>query len=360
MRPRKAVFLGGVAADSSNDKRLARACGHVVGRQGYALVHGGYNGLMEHAAAGAAAEGAEVIAVTLAGKGEWGPFNPHVGRELYASSLGQRLDLFFSTTDIVIAMGGGVGTLHEVACAIWYSSNVRRIPVVLAGSRAAHLLDHLVAERWIYHTSTRPVEFLHVVYDESALEGIVSGLADQRQAELADIRQAVLDCASVSGRYVRADGTELANYFDPFRLSSDPGLLHRLAIVMSDVIGHGADAIAAISLGGVPLGTAIASVLHKPLLIVRPHPKPYGTKAQVDGIPRAGTTAVLIDDVVSSGSAMLSARGALAGTGVRVCEAACVLTRGDIGHARLKGLGISLHALVTQAGANGPNAVVAR
>lgn len=349
LRPR-AVFLGGVAADSFVDRELAHACGSVLGRLGYALYHGGYNGLMEDAARGASAEGTDVIAVTLMGKEEWGQLNPYVTRAIYANDLGHRLETFLSTADVVVAMGGGVGTLHEITAAIWYAGNVRPIPVVMAGSRAEALLNALKEQKWIYSTPTRPVDFLHVVHDAEALERILGNAIKQsRERDRTQLQQAILASATVTGRYVRADGTELGRYFDPFRLSGDPALLQRAATAMCDLVAESASAVAAIALGGVPLATCVAGLLHKPLLIVRPQPKAYGTNAQVEGNACAGTEAVLVDDVVSSGSAILSARDALRSVGVRVHEAVCVLSRGSSGRELLRQHGVTLQSLFVRA-----------
>ena len=75
-----------------------------------------------------------MVAVTLNGKEEWGSFNDFVTRAIFLDNLGERMNTLLSNAKIVLAMAGGVGTLHEVTAAIWYAGNVRRIPVALIGS----------------------------------------------------------------------------------------------------------------------------------------------------------------------------------------------------------------------------------
>nr|BEK70298.1 hypothetical protein KPHV_75250 [Kitasatospora purpeofusca] len=68
-----AVFFGGVVPASAQEETLAEEIGRAMAQAGYQLMHGGYNGLMEAAARGAAGQGATVTAVTLIGKhDEWG------------------------------------------------------------------------------------------------------------------------------------------------------------------------------------------------------------------------------------------------------------------------------------------------
>lgn len=142
------TFFGGVRADNDADCQLAHEIGCAIGKAGAILQHGGYNGLMEQAACGAASAGGHIVAVTLANMA-WGEFNPHVTHSIHLPRLGDRLHRFLDTTDLVIAMGGGIGTLHELSAALWYASNVRPIPVWLVGTAATRLAAFLRQEQWL-------------------------------------------------------------------------------------------------------------------------------------------------------------------------------------------------------------------
>jgi uncharacterized protein (TIGR00725 family) len=158
---RTAVFFGGVVPASLDEERLAEAVGTALAAEGFALAHGGYNGLMEAAARGAAAKGGRICAVTLSGKrAEWGPFNPHVTEAVHLGSLGARLDHYLGAADLVVAMGGGVGTLHELTAAIHYAGSIRPVPVWLVGPTALLLLAFLRREKWLFESPTRPLDFL--------------------------------------------------------------------------------------------------------------------------------------------------------------------------------------------------------
>ncbi|MFJ9523382.1 LOG family protein [Kitasatospora sp. NPDC101801] len=158
---RTAVFFGGVVPSSAMEEKLAEEIGRALAQAGYSLLHGGYNGLMEAAARGASSVGVAVTAVTLVGKhDEWGSFNPHATMSVHLPDLGARLNHYLQHADLIVAMGGGVGTLHELTAALYYATTIRPVPVHLAGPTALRLLAFLQAERWLFETPTRSLGFL--------------------------------------------------------------------------------------------------------------------------------------------------------------------------------------------------------
>lgn len=171
---RRAVFFGGVVPPSAAEEHLAEQIGILLADHGFTLVHGGYNGLMEASARGAAARGGRICAVTLEGKRqEWGGFNSYVAQAVHLSSLGERLDHYFEKADLVVAMGGGVGTLHELTAALYYAANIRPIPVLIAGPTALRLLAFLRQEKWLFESPTRPLGFLTEITDAEALTAVL-------------------------------------------------------------------------------------------------------------------------------------------------------------------------------------------
>lgn len=188
-----ATFFGGVVPASDREEELSFGIGLALGRAGFVLQHGGYNGLMEQAARGAAAAGGEVVAVTLTDV-DWGEFNPYVTEAIRLPIMGDRLHRFLDNTDLVVAMGGGVGTLHELTAALWYAGNIRTVPVWLAGETALRLSAFLKAERWLFESSTRPLGFLREIPDLATFEQELLVLLDHGHG------QASLDPAAARRR----------------------------------------------------------------------------------------------------------------------------------------------------------------
>jgi uncharacterized protein (TIGR00725 family) len=173
-----AAFFGGVVPASEGESVLAGEIGCALARAGYSLLHGGYNGLMEAAAHGAASQGGIVTAVTLLGKhDEWGVFNQYSTTSVHLPDLGARLTHYLDHADLIVAMGGGVGTLHELTAALYYATTIRPVPVCVAGSTAGRLLDFLREERWLYETPTRPLGFLNTVESADVFRSLLAELA---------------------------------------------------------------------------------------------------------------------------------------------------------------------------------------
>lgn len=343
------AFLGGVACDSKSEQTLARQIGQVIGTKALTLYHGGYNGLMEYVAQGVAERGGEVVAVTMSNKEEWGSFNSYVSRALYLDDIGQRINTFLTKADAVVAFAGGVGTLHEVTAAIWYAGNVRRIPIILVGARAAKFLQFLKDQKWIYHSPTRPTDFLSVAHTADELDSRLAAPdfspGEAEKISINFLQRKLLDTALVRGRYTRSDGTVISPYFDPFQISEDPKTIHSAAIAIAANASVKTDAIVGVALGGVSLATLVAQVLQKPLALIRLKPKGYGAQSQLEGRVPHNSTVMLIDDVVRTGETILKVRAALEELGLRVEQVACIMQRGEKGASLLTQYGITLYRL---------------
>lgn len=170
-----ALFCGVIPRPT--ELALAEAVGDVLGAAGYTLRNGGYNGLMEAASRGASRHDVPITAVTLAGREDWGDFNPHTTDAVFAPTMGARLHAYLDDADIAIVMGGGIGTLHEATAAMYYATTVRTLPVRMVGPTACNLNAFLRAEKWLVETPTRPLGFLRELLDPADLADDLTRLA---------------------------------------------------------------------------------------------------------------------------------------------------------------------------------------
>ncbi len=116
--------MGGGAADAGTCE-LARDLGRRLAQGGALLLCGGRGGVMTAAARGAHEGGGRVIGVLPYAPGEGGP-NPFVDCALYTGLGDGRNYVNARTSDVLIALHGGPGTLSEIALA-WKLG----VPVVL-------------------------------------------------------------------------------------------------------------------------------------------------------------------------------------------------------------------------------------
>ncbi len=163
--------------------------------------------------------------------------------------------------------------------------------------------------------------------------------------------RSLFDRALLRGEFTLRSGATSDRYFDKYRVTCDPQLLGpvaaRLANLLCDVEPH-ADRIVAPELGAVPLAAAIALAPEGdlPFAIVRGAAKGYGTANRIEGQTIPGEVAVLVEDVVTSGSAALEALAVARDAGLVVRHALCVLDRDGGGREALAEVGVELHALL--------------
>jgi len=102
-------------------------------------------------------------------------------------------------------------------------------------------------------------------------------------------------------------------------------------------------------LGAVPLVTAVSLETGLPMVIVRTEgAKAYGTARQIEGTLEAGEQVLLIEDVVTTGGAALSAVDELRTAGAEVVGALVVVDREEGGPAAFAARGVPFQALFTK------------
>ncbi|MEI8005606.1 MAG: orotate phosphoribosyltransferase [Bacteroidota bacterium] len=78
------------------------------------------------------------------------------------------------------------------------------------------------------------------------------------------------------------------------------------------------DVIVGVATGGIPQGALVAQELELPFAYVRSSKKDHGLTNQVEGEVRSGQKAVIVEDLISTGSSSLGAVGALKNAGCQV------------------------------------------
>ena len=162
----------------------------------------------------------------------------------------------------------------------------------------------------------------------------------------------LFDAALLRGSFTLRSGVTSDRYFDKYRMSCDPGLLAPVAAALAHLQRRHEPAavrLVAPALGAVPLVTAMALAVGLPFAIVRDAAKSYGTGNRIEGPIRSGERIVVIEDVVTSGGAVLDTIHAARAAGLVVDHALCVLDRQAGGGDALAAAGVQLHALLTVA-----------
>jgi len=95
---------------------------------------------------------------------------------------------------------------------------------------------------------------------------------------------------------------------------------------------------------GLPFASAVAYSLGKALVYVKGAREIHRGERMVEGVLKAGSTAILLDDVVGTGATLAGASEAVRREGGMVSDAVVLLDREEGGRSLLESSGVELHA----------------
>lgn len=161
---------------------------------------------------------------------------------------------------------------------------------------------------------------------------------------------ALKDCEAIRfGDFTLASGKKSRYYIDIKKASTNPDVLKCIAIEMKEKIQqksiHG-DFIGCVALGGVPIAVAVSLETSMPLVIVRKETKDYGTKGQIIGDPKPGSSVILVEDVTTTGGSVIKAITILKEKGLEVRFVLVVVDREEGASENLKKIMVELIPLI--------------
>jgi orotate phosphoribosyltransferase len=168
----------------------------------------------------------------------------------------------------------------------------------------------------------------------------------------AELAARVSERALLHGDFVLRSGRRSSVYLDKYRFETDPALLGPIGAALGELALAGEprpDRLAGPELGAVPLAAAASLSCGIPFLIVRNATKDYATQGLIEGVFEAGERVLVIEDVVTTGGALIAAIEALRAAGLVVEHALCVLDREEGGNEALSALGVALEPLFRRA-----------
>ena len=152
--------------------------------------------------------------------------------------------------------------------------------------------------------------------------------------EREELGAALREHAYLEGDFVLRSGRRSRYYLDKYRFETRPDLLGPLGELIAEAAREfepEASRLAGPELGAVALAAAASLSSGLPFLIVRKEAKDYGTANRLEGVSEEGELICLVEDVVTSGGALLDAVEALRSAGLTVRTAVCVVDREEGG-----------------------------
>ena len=152
--------------------------------------------------------------------------------------------------------------------------------------------------------------------------------------DTAELRRALVEHAYLEGDFVLRSGKRSRYYLDKYRFETRPDILRALGErIAAEVEAHAPEAVrlAAPELGAVALAASASLESGLPFVIVRKEAKEYGTGNRLEGPYEDGECVCLVEDIVTSGGALLESVDVLRGAGLAVRTAVCVVDREEGG-----------------------------
>lgn len=150
------------------------------------------------------------------------------------------------------------------------------------------------------------------------------------------------------GNFKLHSGRSSPIYLDLRILVSYPAALRQVTAAYRPILDRLAfDLLAATPLAGLPIGTALCLDLNLPLIYPRKTAKSYGTGKSIEGKWQVGQTAVVVDDLVTSGDSLMQTITTLKAAGLHVTDAVVLIDRQQGGVDAMRQRGYHLHAVMT-------------
>ncbi|MBI4978700.1 MAG: orotate phosphoribosyltransferase [Spirochaetes bacterium] len=163
-----------------------------------------------------------------------------------------------------------------------------------------------------------------------------------------ELARKIYTVSNIRGNFVLRSGKTSTEYFDKYLFESVPEILENIAREAITRIPKDIDYIAGLELGGIPIATMISHYSRMPTLFIRKQAKEYGTCKCAEGGEINGKRILIIEDVVSTGGAIIDGVAMLRKAGGIIQDVICVIDRESGGKEKLKEHGLNLIGLFTK------------
>lgn len=164
-----------------------------------------------------------------------------------------------------------------------------------------------------------------------------------------DLAKIVFKTCHLTGDFLLRSGQRSNEYFDKYKLESNPEILFQIALQIKLLIPPDTEILAGLEMGGIPIATALSLVTGLPVTFVRKAAKDYGTCQFAEGADIKNKKVCLIEDVITSGGQVILSTKDLRSSGAQIDSVVCIINRGGTeADKNLKLINLKLISLFTK------------
>lgn len=186
--------------------------------------------------------------------------------------------------------------------------------------------------------------FIYIVYMKKVSRETLTML---KYVYMQNLLQQIYHTSHLTGDFLLKSGGRSNTYFDKYQFTSDPKLLLAIGKELVKLLPPNTQVIAGLEMGAIPLAVAVSRETGIPSAFIRKQRKQYGTCNYAEGADMTGKNVVIIEDVVTSGSAVIEALEKMHHDQVNIIAVICVIDRQQGGREIIEKLGITFKSLCT-------------
>lgn len=166
----------------------------------------------------------------------------------------------------------------------------------------------------------------------------------------AELAKKIKEVAFLEGDFILRSGKRSKYYVDKYLFGTKPEILVPLAEQLAKILppADSYDRLAGPELGAVTITSVLACKVNKPFVLVRKAAKGYGTDKIFEGELKKGERVILIEDILTTAGAAISAAERLRDYGADVLKIIGVIDREEGATANAQAAGFEISALFTK------------